>query len=85
MKISRGIGILLAGIVMFLVGHFVSQIVLDLIPTINPANSSDIVDANYHMLSISNQLSTISQFGIIMIVIGTMVFFIDRRKVNPVN
>lgn len=85
MKISRGIGILVTGIVMFLVGHFVSQIVLDLIPTINPANSSDIADANYHMLSISNQLSTISQFGIIVIVIGTMVFFIDRRKVNPVN
>ncbi len=84
MKISRGIGILLAGIGMFVVGHFMSQIVLDLIPTINPANSSDIVDANYHMLSISNQLSTISQFGIIVIVIGTIVFFIDRRKVNPV-
>ncbi|MDE1811787.1 MAG: hypothetical protein KGI19_05280 [Thaumarchaeota archaeon] len=84
MKISRGIGILLAGIAMFLIGHFMSQIVLDLIPTINPANSSDIADANYHMLSISNQLSTISQFGIIVIVIGTIVFFIDRRKINPV-
>ena len=85
MKISRGIGILLAGIVMFSIGHFMSQIVLDLIPTINPANSSDIADANYHMLSISNQLSTISQFGIIVTVIGTIVFFVDRRKTNPVN
>ncbi|HJW20183.1 MAG TPA: hypothetical protein VJ571_06475 [Candidatus Nitrosotalea sp.] len=82
MKISRGVGILLAGIVMFLVGHFMSQIVLDLIPTINPANSSDITDANYHMLSISNQLSTISQFGIIVIVIGVIVFFADRRKIK---
>ncbi len=85
MKIGRGIGILLAGIVMFSIGHFMSQIVLDLIPTINPANSSDIADANYHMLSISNQLSTISQFGIIVTVIGTIVFFVDRRKTNPVN
>ena len=80
MKINRGIGIVLAGVGMFLVGHFLSQLVLDLIPTINPANSSAIADANYHMLSISNQLSIISQFGLIVIVIGTIIFFTDRRK-----
>ncbi|HEU5488713.1 MAG TPA: hypothetical protein VFV16_07815 [Candidatus Nitrosotalea sp.] len=80
MKIPRGIGVLLAGTVMFLVGHFLSQLVLDLIPTINPANSSAIADANYHMLSISNQLSIISQFGLIVIVIGAIIFFTDRRK-----
>lgn len=80
MKINRGVGILLAGTGMFLVGHFLSQLVLDLIPTINPANSSVIADANYHMLSISNQLSIISQFGIIVIVIGAIIFFTDRRK-----
>lgn len=80
MKIPRGIGVLLAGAGMFLVGHFLSQLVLDLIPTINPANSSAIADANYHMLSISNQLSIISQFGLIVIVIGTIIFFTDRRK-----
>lgn len=80
MKINRGIGIVLAGAGMFLVGHFLSQLVLDLIPTINPANSSVIADANYHMLSISNQLSIISQFGLIVIVIGAIIFFTDRRK-----
>ncbi len=80
MKINRGIGILLAGVGMFLVGHFLSQLVLDLIPTINPANSSVIADANYHMLSISNQLSIISQFGLIVMVIGSIIFFTDRRK-----
>jgi len=80
MKINRGIGVLLAGVGMFLVGHFLSQLVLDLIPTINPANSSVITDANYHMLSISNQLSIISQFGLIVIVIGVIIFFTDRRK-----
>jgi len=80
MKINRGIGIVLAGAGMFLAGHFLSQLVLDLIPTINPANSSAIADANYHMLSISNQLSIISQFGLIVIVIGTIIFFTDRRK-----
>jgi len=80
MKISRGIGILLAGAGMFLLGHFLSQLVLDLIPTINPANSSVIEDANYHMVSISNQLSIISQFGLIVIVIGGIIFVTDRRK-----
>ena len=80
MKINRGIGIVLAGAGMFLVGHFLSQLVLDLIPTVNPANSSVIADANYHMLSISNQLSIISQFGLIVIVIGAIIFFTDRRK-----
>lgn len=80
MKINRGIGILLVGVGMFLVGHFLSQLVLDLIPTINPANSSVIADANYHMLSISNQLSIISQFGLVVIVIGTIIFFTDKRK-----
>ncbi len=80
MKIKRGIGILLAGVVMFLAGHFLAQLVLDLIPTINPANSSAIADANYHMLSISNQLSIISQFGIIVMVIGGIIFFVDKRK-----
>jgi hypothetical protein len=80
MKIKRGIGILLAGVVMFLVGHFLSQLVLNLIPTINPANSSAIADANYHMLSISNQLSIISQFGIIAMVVGGVIFFVDKRR-----
>lgn len=84
MKINRGIGIVLAGAGMFLVGHFLSQLVLDLIPTINPANSSAIADANYHMLSISNQLSIISQFGLIVIVIGAIIFFTDRRKKTTV-
>jgi glucose uptake protein GlcU len=82
MKIKRGIGILLSGAGMFLVGHFLSQLVLNLIPTINPANSSAIADANYHMLSISNQLVIISQFGIIVMVIGGIVFFADKRKMK---
>ena len=71
---------MLAGVGMFLVGHFLSQLVLDLIPTINPANSSAIADANYHMISISNQLSTVSQFGIIVIVIGRIIFCCRQEK-----
>jgi len=67
---------------MLIVGHFFSQIVLDLIPTINPANSSVIADTNYHMVTLSNQLTTVSQFGIIVLLIGAITFFIDRRKAN---
>lgn len=63
-------------------GHFLSQLVLDLIPTINPAHSSLITDTNYHMLALSNQLSTVSQFGIIVLVIGAIIFFTDKRKSN---
>ena len=79
---KRGIKIVIAGIGMLVGGHFLSQLVLDLIPTINPANSSVIADTNYHMLTLSNQLSTVSQFGIIVLLIGAITFFIDRRKSN---
>jgi hypothetical protein len=80
MKIKRGTGIMITGAVMFLAGHFLSQLVLNLAPTINPANSSLIADANYHMISLSNQLTTISQFGIIVSVIGAFVFSIDKKS-----
>lgn len=70
---------------MLIGGHFLSQTVLDLIPTINPANSSVITDTNYHMVTLSNQLTTVSQFGIIVLFIGAITFFIDRRKSNDLK
>ena len=82
---KRGIKIVIGGIVMLAGGHFLSQLVLDLIPTINPANSSVIADTNYHMVTLSNQLSTVSQFGIIVLFIGAITFFIDRRKSDNSN
>jgi hypothetical protein len=77
---QRGIMIVIGGVCMFIGGHFLSQLVLDLIPTINPANSSVIADTSYHMMTVSNQLTTVSQFGIIVLFIGAITFFIDRRK-----
>ena len=77
---KRGILIVIGGTCMLVGGHFLSQLVLDLIPTINPANSSLIKDANYHMLSMSNQLLLVSQCGIIVLFIGAIIFFMDRRK-----
>jgi hypothetical protein len=77
---KRGILIVIGGACMLIGGHFLSQLVLDVIPTINPANSSVIADTNYHMVTLSNQLTTVSQFGIIVLFIGAITFFIDRRK-----
>jgi hypothetical protein len=79
---NRGIAIMIGGGCMLIGGHFLSQLVLDLIPTINPAHSSLITDTNYHMLTLSNQLSTASQLGIIALLIGTIIFITDRRKLN---
>jgi len=76
---------MIGGICMLVGGHFLSQLVLNSIPTINPAHSSLITDANYHMLSLSNQLSTVSQFGIIVLVIGAIVFATDRRSNKSKN
>ena len=82
---KRGIVIVIGGACMLIGGHFLSQIILDIMPTINPANSSLIADTNYHMMTLSNQLSTISQFGIIVLLIGAITFFIDRRKASDSN
>ena len=65
---------------MLIGGHFLSQMVIDAIPTINPANSSTIKDTSYHMMTLSNQLSFASQLGIIVLFIGAIIFFTDRRK-----
>ena len=77
---QRGYGILIAGACMLVFGHFLSQWVVNSIPAINPSQSTMLSDAQYHMLSWSNQLSIISETGIIMLAIGVFVTFIDRRK-----
>jgi hypothetical protein len=82
---KRGIKIVIGGASMLVGGHFLSQLVLGLIPTINPANSSVIADTSYHMITVSNQLATASQFGIIVLLIGAITFFIDRRKSDNSN
>ncbi|MDE1765231.1 MAG: hypothetical protein KGI27_03035 [Thaumarchaeota archaeon] len=77
---KRGYGIIIAGIGMLVIGHFISQWIVDGIPTINPSHSSMMADAQYHMLDWSNQLTTISQWGIIALVIGVFVTVLDRMK-----
>ncbi len=77
---KRGYGITIAGIGMVVIGHYISQWIISSIPTINPSHSSMLEDAQYHMLDWSNQLKTISQWGIIVVVIGIFVTILDRIK-----
>ncbi|MDE1764442.1 MAG: hypothetical protein KGH88_09425 [Thaumarchaeota archaeon] len=77
---KRGYGIMVTGAGMLVIGRFLSQWIVNSIPTINPSHSSMMADAQYHMLSWSNQLDTISQWGIIVLVIGGFVTVLDRIK-----
>lgn len=79
---KRGYGILITGAGMLVIGRFLSQLIINSIPTINQAHSSIMADAQYHMVSWSSQLSTISQWGIIVLVIGGFVTALDRMKKN---
>jgi len=79
---QRGYGILIAGVCMLAFGHFLSQWVVNSIPAINPSHSTMLSDAQYHMISWSNQLSIISETGIVVLAIGVFVAFMDRRKVK---
>lgn len=77
---KRWLVILLIGIIMFFGGRFLSQTVLDLAPTNNPAHSALISDADYHMIGMSNTYSMASYLGLGVIVLGGVVFFADRKK-----
>ncbi len=77
---KRGYGIMISGIGMLIVSHFISQWIIDSIPTINPSHSSMLADAEYHMFDWSNQLRTISQWGIIVLVIGIFVTVLDKMR-----
>jgi len=77
---QRGYGILIGGTCMLIFGHLLSQWIVNSIPAINPSHSTMLSDAQYHMLSWSNQLSIISETGIIVLAIGVFVVFMDRRK-----
>jgi len=78
---KRGYCILIVGAGMLVIGRFLSQWIVNSIPTINQSQSS-MMNAQYHMLSWSNQLSTISQWGIIVLVIGVFVTVLDKMKKN---
>ena len=77
---KRWIVILIIGLCVFLGGRFLSQVILDLAPTDNPAHSALISDADYHMIGMSNTYSAISYVGLGIVVLSAVVFIIDRRN-----
>lgn len=77
---KRWIIILLIGICMFLGGRFLSQTILDLAPTNNPAHSALVADADYHMVGMSNTYSTVSYLGLGVLALSAIIFIIDRRR-----
>lgn len=77
---KRWIIILVIGIIIFFGGRFLSQTILDLAPTSNPAHSALITDTDYHMIGMSNTYSAISYVGLGIIVLSGVVFFVDRKR-----
>lgn len=78
--VKRGVGILVSGALMLVAGHLASQWILDNIPTVNPSHSSMMSDTQYHMLDWSNQLTTLGQWGIVVLVIGGFVTVLDMVR-----
>ena len=82
---KRSYTILIGGFVLFVAGNFFGNSILNLIVTDNPSHSSLITDANYHMIWWSNSLLLLGKIGIIILVIGIFVFFMDRKSIRKTN
>ena len=82
---QRSYAILLSGLILFILGNFFGNSILNLISTYNPAHSSLIADTNYHIIWWSNSLLLLGKIGIIIFVIGIFVFFTDRKSTRKAN
>ena len=82
---KRSYAILIGGFILFVAGNFFGNSILNLIVTDNPSHSSLITDANYHMIWWSNSLLLLGKIGIIILVIGAFVFFMDRKSTRKTN
>lgn len=82
---QRSYTILLSGLILFILGNFFGNAILNLISTYNPSNSSLIADINYHIIWWSNSLLLLGKIGIIILVIGIFVFVMDRKSARKVN
>ncbi len=65
---------------MLLVGNFLGNALLNSIFTNNPNHSHLINDVNQELLSLSYSLLIMSKFGIIVLVLGGVIFIKDRIK-----
>ncbi len=72
--------VLIVGAVMLLVGNFLGNALLNSIFTNNPNHSHLINDVNQDLLSLSNSLLIMSKLGIVVLVLGGIIFVKDRIK-----
>jgi hypothetical protein len=72
--------VLIVGAVMLLVGNFLGNELLNSIFTNNPNHSHLINDVNQDLLSLSNSLLIMSKLGIVVLVLGGIIFVKDRIK-----
>ena len=77
---KRSYIILIIGTIMLIVGNFLGNALLNSVFTSNPNNSHLITDTNYDLISLSNSFLITSQLGIVILVLGGFVFFIDRIR-----
>jgi len=72
--------VLIVGTVMLIAGNFLGNALLNSIFTNNPNHSHLINDTNQDLLSLSNSLLIMSKLGIVILVLGGIIFVKDRIK-----
>jgi hypothetical protein len=72
--------ILIVGAIMLIVGNFLGNALLNSIFTNNPNHSHLINELNQDLLSLSNSLLIMSKLGIVILVLGGIIFVKDRIK-----
>jgi drug/metabolite transporter (DMT)-like permease len=78
--VKPGYIILIVGAVMLFVGNFLGNALLNSVFTNNPNHSHLINDVNQDLLSLSNSLLIMSKLGIVVLVLGGIIFVKDRIK-----
>jgi hypothetical protein len=72
--------VLIVGAVMLIVGNFLGNALLNSIFTNNPNHSHLINDVNQELLSLSYSLLIMSKLGIVVLVLGGVIFIKDRIR-----
>jgi hypothetical protein len=67
---------------MLLGGSFLGNAMINSVFTNNSNHSHLINDVNQELLSLSNSFFIMSKLGIAVLLLGGIVFFIDRRKIK---
>ena len=72
--------VLIVGAIMLIVGNFLGNALLNSIFTNNPNHSHLINDLNQDLLSLSNSLLIMSKLGIMVLILGTIIFVKDKIR-----